>query len=280
MGGGDNGYEAKQDAIENKKQLAREDLNYLFGIGDAPTRRKAAATIDAKPFMKQEYGSQISVTDADSDARLPAEWRLDEAAYKAAQDKAGDEAVAAAPNPNAGARDALYQGVRDSAFSAGKRRIEEDNSEAQRKLKFELFARGLNGGTADVDENAKLGRAYTQGIMDLGGKADAAKAGFRSDDEATRLQLLQSIDAGMDQGTALTSATNRMQVAADKASAESMGTTVGDLFSTGNMLYDQSQARLGRAQGGQAAWEMFPGGGSRVPKSNTATGVNIRIPGE
>jgi hypothetical protein len=175
-------------------------------------------------------------------------------------------------------RDSLYQRVRDNAYTAGKRGLDEGAEDARRKLKFELFATGNAGGSEDINQNARLKRTYDQGVMDLGAKADAAKADFRSDDENTRLQLLQSIDAGMDQGSALSSATARMQNAADKAAAEAQGTALGNLFDTGSEYFNQNQYSKGR-QAGQEWWNTYSGGRGRSSASSK-TGVSTRLPGE
>lgn len=158
-------------------------------------------------------------------------------------------------------RDALYQTVRDNSYNAGKRKLDEGRDEAGRSLKFELFAKGLNGGSEDIDQNAKLGRTYSGGLIDLGGKADAAKADFQGQDESSRLGLLQSIDAGVDQGSALSSAINQQQNNANKAEAEATGTNLGNLFSTGTELYNQSQYRKGK-QAGTDWWNNYKSGGS------------------
>jgi hypothetical protein len=182
---------------------------------------------------------------------------------------------------NAQARDGLYQTVRDNAFTAGKRALDEKQQDAARKLKFELFATGQAGGSGDIDENAKQKRTYNQGLIDLGAKADSAKADFRNADEDTRLQLLQSIDNGMDQGSALSTATQRMQIAADKAAADANGTAVGDLFNTGSEFYNASQYARGRQAAQQQAFQMFPQQlGTGLKRNAATTGVTTRLPGE
>jgi hypothetical protein len=246
-GGGDNGYQAKQDQIEGSKQKARAAINAMFGmsgpdglsalVGDAPTRDQFT-TLDQSDEVSKIFNEQgFNAAQQDYNAR-------------AAQ---GQQALA-----NVGNRDGLYQSVRDNAYTAGKRKLDEQQQEAARKLKFELFATGQAGGSGDIDENAKQKRIYDQGLIDLGAKADAAKADFHNADEDTRMQLLQSVDNGMDQGSALSQAAQRMQIASDKAAADANGTAVGDLFDTGSMLYNQSQYAKGRQAGQTASFNMFP----------------------
>lgn len=165
---------------------------------------------------------------------------------------AADPASAEAER-NKAARDALYGTVRTNAFDAGKRRIDEQKTTAARDLKFALAAQGLRGGSEDVNQNALLGRTYDQGVLDLGAKADAARADLQASDENTRLGLLQSIDAGMDQGSALSSALAQLKNNNDSAAAAATGTNLGDLFGSAGLLYSKSNAARGK-QAGSAYW--------------------------
>jgi hypothetical protein len=260
-GGGDGGYEARQQKIEAQKAQARAKLNQQFGYG-------GGMVAPVNPFSGKRgwLGALVDTAGAEATAT---DFQRQQAEYEAAQN---------AENPNRAARDRLYDTVRTSAFDSGKRRLDEGMEDAARQNKFELFARGLSGGSEDIDQNAKLNRTYTQGVMDLGAKADAARAQFRGDDENTRLQLLQSIDAGMDEGSALSSAAQRMQVAADRASADAQGTALGNVFDTAGLLYQQSQASKGRQAATEWWNEMKPGGGRG--SAGSKTGVSTRLPGE
>lgn len=233
-GGGDGGAAQRQAQMEAKKAAAREALNRQFGVVTAAPDRNAfirtsggGVDDNGNPLTGSSYFDQGGFDAAMAD-------------YKAAQ-QAGTE------------RDKLYQTVRDNAFTAGKRGLDEGRDEAARKTKFELFARGLAGGSEDINQNALLGRTYSQGLLDLGAKADSAKTQFKSDDEQTRLSLLQSIDAGMDQASASSSAINQMRNSAERAAANAQGTSLGNLFADSALIYNQSQAAKGR-QDGVASW--------------------------
>lgn len=260
-GGGDN-YAGKQEEIEKKKQQARDLLNLQFGYGPAPTLTDQAKYVSPVGQKLMQTGD-TPLYDAGMENR-----ELDK------------EMFSNVATGNRAGRDNLYQGVRDNSFTAGKRRLDEAQQDAARKLKFELFATGQAGGSGDIDQNALLRRKYSEGLIDLGGKADMAKADFRNADEGTRLQLLQSIDAGMDQGSALSSAMQQMQVASDKASASAMGTSVGDLFDNSAMLYNQSQLARGRAAGQTEWWNNYNPQGRKGGNGGAVTGVSTRLPGE
>jgi len=276
MGGGDdNSATERQQATESSKQAARDALNRQFGIGGAvATRAPDRSAFNQKtvvaPYYKYKHEGDMGelVTEGDT-------YAFDEAGYNAAQDKY--EADLARNSRTQGAdtgRQTLYQNVRENAYTSGKRGLDEARDEAARKTKFELFARGLNGGSEDINQNAMLGRTYNQGLMDLGAKADLAESQFRGSDEQTRLGLLQSIDAGMDQGSAASSAMEQMRVNADRAAAEASGTSLGDLFANTGLIYNKGQAAQGKAAGTEWWNNMAP---SSSRGSKTANGMISQV---
>lgn len=232
-GGGDGGYQAKQDQIDASKQNARSKLNELFGVS---TPGAAAAPVDRSGFYRSAPAGQ------DSD---PAAL-FDQAGYDAAVAAGQPADTSGEVAKNKSALDALYGQVRTDAYTAGKRRIDEQKQNAGRDLKFELFARGQNGGSTDIDQNAILGRTYSQGITDLGAKADGVATQLRGDNEQARLQLLQSIDSGMDQSSALSSALGQMRVNSDRSAADATGTAIGDLFANTGLIYQQNRVAQGK----------------------------------
>lgn len=177
-------------------------------------------------------------------------------AYNNAKAEYDKEVADAASNKSA--RDALYDQVRSDAFGAGKTSLDDNKTTASRNNKFALFAQGLNGGSADVDESALLDRTYQHGLLDLGAKADAARSGLQSADESARLGLLTSVDNGMSTSDALTSALSQMKTGADQAEAAAKGTALGDLFGNAGLLYTKSNAARG-AQAGMGYFQnLFP----------------------
>lgn len=245
-GGGGDDFEAQQAATEAKKQKARDALNLMFGV--APT---TSSTVDRSLFSHATPGQTVG----SGDAVMPATegtTSFDQAGYDSAVAANANQGAEAAANKTA--RDALYQKVRDDAFDAGKRRFDESKTKAARQNKFALFAQGLNGGSVDVDENALLSRTYGEGLLDLGNKADTTKNDMLGNDEQTRLGLLQSIDSGMDQGSALSSAMNQLKVNSERAANDAKGTTLGDLFGDAGLLYTKNNAARGRADA-QAWWQ-------------------------
>ena len=255
-GGGGDDYRQQQAETEAKKQAARDALNLQFGVFTTPEPQADSL----------QYAMPNGIRGGLSGAVLQAGGVGQSSYQQAHSDWLASKAAAGA---NKASREALYTKVRGDAFAAGRRGLDEQRDDAQRSLRFELFAKGLNGGSVDVDENARLGRAYSQGLLDLGAKADAAKADMRSADEQTRLGLLQSIDAGMDQGSALSSALSQLSVNNERAAATAAGTSLGDLFADGAALYNTSQARRGKSDAALAMASLF----STTPRA-AGTGSN------
>lgn len=246
-GGGDDGASQRQAEIERQKQAARSSINAMFGVDPSRPELKAPGLRENSLIRKQLFEPQ----DAAAMAR-----------YQAGMTEAEKNRIA---------RDELYDKVRGDAFTAGRRQLDEGAQDAARKLKFALFSSGLNGSSVDVDENALLKRTTDKGMLDLGARADAAEADLRGNDEQTRLGLLQSVDAGMDQGSALSSALNQLRINSDKASAAAQGTSIGDLFGNAGLLYQRQQQQLGRQQA-RNDYSRSTGGGSYQGSISTTGG--------
>lgn len=279
-GGGDGGYAAKQQQVENQKASARAALNALFGVAPTTAPNEADYQVPNSGSSWKFSPLQGFVPTSISKYNPADKWlngsddlgtSTDPTTYGGAVSIYNKAATDAAANKTA--RDAIYQQIRDNAYSAGKRAIDERKTTAARQNKFALFAQGLNGGSEDIDQNALLDRTYNQGLIDQGAKADAAKADIQSNDEQTRLTLLQSIDNGMDQGSALSSALGQMKVNADRASAQAQGQNVGDLFGDAGLLYMNSQAAKGRAAARYAYPNLFSTGAKPASMGSGSGGI-------
>lgn len=235
-GGGDGGYTDRQNKIDADKKAARSALNALFGVYTDP------GTVDRSAFERITYGAgPLDESGNASGSTTTFDQAGYDAAVAAATQGRQDEAAKAKAE-----LEALYGASRTNAYTAGKTRIDEQKGQADRNLKFELFARGQNGGSGEIDQKALLGREYTQGITDLGAKADDVANSLRDSNEQTRLQLLQSIDSGMDQSSALSSALGQMKVNSDKAASAATSTALDDLFTSGALIYNQNRVSQGK----------------------------------
>jgi hypothetical protein len=173
-GGGDDGYEKRQQGIEQSKAQARAKLNAMFGAVTDP----AALGLPSDP--KDAYFREKMNLNPSTPLLVPDEVASQDPGYgqfmEGMNNRLNDVSTTTAQN--AQARDGLYQTVRDNAFTAGKRALDEKQQDAARKLKFELFATGQAGGSGDIDENAKQKRTYNQGLIDLGREGGLGEGGL------------------------------------------------------------------------------------------------------
>lgn len=255
-GGGDGGAAARQQQIERQKQLSRDQVNALFG--NAPNSADLYTTTTKRVTGRTSATQRNPDGEDVYDTTTALDPTFNDLTTKATTNKA--------------ARQALYDTVRQNAFDAGKTGLDENKTNAARNTKFSLFAQGLNGGSEDINQNALLDRTYNKGLLDLGAKADATRTDMQSNDEKTRLGLLQSIDSGVDQSSAISSAINQMQTNADRAASEAQGNTLGDLFAESGLLYNKSKAAQGRQAANAAYPYVYPAsGGASLGSSGTVT---------
>lgn len=262
-------YQAQQAKIEADKTSARARINALFGEGTGESVDPANFYTPGTPTTTNQliHGSgDASDYYQDVTTSTPV---FDQAAYDAAV-AANSGGIAATK----AAREGIYSSVRDNAYTAGKRGLDEGKDVANRNLKFELFAKGLNGGSEDVNQNALLGRTYDQGIIDLGAKADAAATDLRSADEQSRLGLLSAINQGTDATSALSSAANQLSNNSANATATAQGTTLGSLFDSAGLLYSKSQYSQGAQLGSSAYDKLVSGGSATLGTSATKKGAS------
>lgn len=267
-GGGDGGASERAAQTEAQKEQARAALNYVFGEGSG----NAASSLDRNNFYKQRQIGTVKDDNGWNGFEPVYETYFDEPAYEAALKADAD---AAGANANKAAREKLYSTVRDNAFNAGKTNLDEKYDTAKRNNSFALFAQGLNGGSEDIDQNALLKRTYDQGLLDLGAQADSAKADLRSKDETSRLNLLNAINAGTDQASALSSAAQQLANNYDSAAATAAGTTLGNLFDTSGALYTKSNAAAGKQAATTDWWNTYNPvtGSSKKSSTGTITGA-------
>jgi hypothetical protein len=99
-----------------------------------------------------------------------------------------------------------------------------------RKLKFSLARGGLTGGSAAVSADRTLGEEYTQGLLTADRKAQAALADVRNQDEASRLQLTNLAQTGVDTGTAASQAASAIRANLGKATADATQSSLWNAF--------------------------------------------------
>jgi len=146
-------------------------------------------------------------------------------------------------------RQKMFGDVTGAARDLNMKYLTEDRDKAAEQVKIAMWRQGLAGGSTDVDKNAEVNRAFQEGVVDIGNRTDEMNRSLMGADEQARLQLLEQISNGMDQGTAVEQGRARLNAGLDNAIAQSRGRFIGDLFSNisgglGNIAYQQGQGQV------------------------------------
>lgn len=118
-----------------------------------------------------------------------------------------------------------------------------------RQLKFSTARNGLIGGSADRDAKRTLGEEYTTGILNAENKAQSAFSDLKSQDEASRLNLIQLAQSGLDSTTAAARAGAAISASAQGVKADSLAHGLGDIFGSTAATYKTQQETAARRAG-------------------------------
>jgi hypothetical protein len=120
---------------------------------------------------------------------------------------------------------------------------------ADRGLQFAMARSGLTGGSVATSAGRNLRDEYTRGVLEAARRAQGAVADLRSQDNATRLNLIQMANAGTDATSAAMNAAAAMRtnLAAARGAATAGG--LGDIFGTTADLYKRQQEAAERRRG-------------------------------
>lgn len=221
-GGGDGGSARREQAEQGRRASAIDQINAYFGVN--PTTPKivtpAKPAVAGSPGGTSEHGG----------------WQAPIAASPAV-------AAVTAPNPlmpvaagNRAARDALYASTRGDVLDLNLQKLQEFATEADRQRRFDIARKGQSGSSVDVDSQAAFRRKYNEGALNASGQADQSALDFRTSDEASRLNLINQINAGGDVNTGVQSAVNSLRLNADAARTGArdrlINNSFGDLATT------------------------------------------------
>lgn len=140
---------------------------------------------------------------------------------------------------------------------------------ANRKLKFALARAGLGGGSQQAAEGEQLGKQYQLGLTEAAQKGQSAAAALRGQDEQTKQSLIAMVEGGLDATTAQSEAASALRANLAGGSADATAGSLGDLFGDVNQIYsnslDAKAARQGQKYGygtiyGSPIYGANPGG--------------------
>ena len=123
-------------------------------------------------------------------------------------------------------REKLYSTISEDAKKKALIDLEKERAITERELNFSLARNGLSGGSRDVDANKDVLDTTQQGILKASEMGLSTANDARSNDEKTRVNLINSIQSGLDSGSAVQSAytglANNANIARDNANAISL----------------------------------------------------------
>lgn len=222
-GGGDGGAAEREAARQRQIEEAIRGLNVQFGVNDykEPDRNEFMM-----PGTTNEDGGQVPGV-------------FDETAYNQALQGYQDNVARAGTNRQS--RDALYGQTRSAVNDYYLDQLNQQRDTAGRQTKFSLARRGVRGGSSDLDVQGDMLRRYNEAVLNISNRADAAGTTLRSQDEQTRLGLIDRVNAGMSGSGAVGSAIEQLQTNADDVRANANAQSLGEVFG-GYANYNQGEA--------------------------------------
>lgn len=165
------------------------------------------------------------------------------AVERKAAEKAAEEArVASAVNsinsvfginssdPSYQSRETMYSAIRDDARNKALVDLNKDRGITERENNFTLARQGLSGGSRDVDTNREILDRYQQGVLSAANMGDSVANNARMNDDRTRVNLINNIRSGLDQGSATQMAYEGMRNNVNNAQNEAAATNLTGFF--------------------------------------------------
>ena len=146
------------------------------------------------------------------------------------------------------ARNQLYDTVSNDTYNFHKQQLDDSRDLAERLLRFQLARQGQFGGSLDIDQNSELSKGYNNGLVDTKNLADAARNEAIARDDQTRIDLINRINAGMDEASAISSANSQMQSNIAQARDNALSQSLGDAFGNIALLKKQWDYQQGMNQ--------------------------------
>lgn len=162
-----------------------------------------------------------------------------------------------------GERENLYSTITKDATDNALFGLNKDKDVTERDARFSLARRGLSGGSRDVDLNKDILDTYQQGVLRAGEVGVGAGNNARSADDRTRVSLINSIRAGLDEGSAQQQAYESLRNNARSAQDVAQASNLTGFFDRLNDVRKQYEYN----QGVQEAVKKY-GGAPRAAGSN------------
>jgi hypothetical protein len=245
--GGDGGAAARQAAEDARVADAIRKVNEVFGLSD-PTPEP----VDMNAFMRQYtvqgsgFPQASETTGALPNRIVNGQFQaggflpggninalrsfFDGSAYQSAVE--ASKAKAESLKGAAQKRETLYGKIAEDAKGTALLDLSKDRKDTERELGFMLARQGLTGGSRDIDVNREILDTNQQGILKASNLGLSIANDARSSDDKTRVSLINSIRAGLDQGSAQQQAYEGMRNNANAASDAAKGASLAGFFDT------------------------------------------------
>jgi len=123
-----------------------------------------------------------------------------------------------------------YADHRQNVYDLNKGALDESYGDAKRNLMFNLARNNLTGSSIEVDKSGDLLEGYTDNIQRANDIADTQKNNLEGADERTRSTLVNSVQSGLEQESALTSAGNNMLLNYNQANESNVAQNWDNMF--------------------------------------------------
>jgi hypothetical protein len=249
---GSKSQERRAAAEEAARAQAREAVNRIFGIGGdepppvAPDIESFAIDDSLSRGMAGLPGSygviNNTITGQGSYGfgnlnRGQSGKKYDMAKYQAAlADFQNKRAKYQTTAQRASDRQKQYDDTGNAVYEFNMKDIDRNATREGRNLRFELARRGQTGGSVDIDQNQLFGELYDRGKLQARTAGDSASARLKSEDEQTRLNLINSINAGTDASSAIAGANKSLQNNLDTVRSNAFGEGIGNIFNDASII--------------------------------------------
>lgn len=123
-----------------------------------------------------------------------------------------------------------YASHRQNVYDLNKTAIDKSYEDAQRGLVFSLARNGLSNSSIGADKKSDLLTNYNDNIQKANDLSDSAMNSLKTSDEHTRQNLVNSVQTGLDQTSAVSQALNNMQLNYDKANETNVANNWDGMF--------------------------------------------------
>jgi hypothetical protein len=123
-----------------------------------------------------------------------------------------------------------YASHRQNIYDLNKTSLDKSYGDAQRNLAFALARNHLGNSSISADKKSDLLTNYNDNIQKTNDMADSGMNSLKTSDERTRQNLVNSVQTGLDQSSAVNQALSNMQLNYDKANENNVANNWDGMF--------------------------------------------------